>query len=290
MSSLELLLPGESLLLYGGTNAGKTTQLRKLIEAQATPERKARVNVTDRGGTTSILQPLVAKGICELEIYDETTHDALIWIDRVCQGQIWREGKWIDGECERLSLWATESLSGCGDLTLNALGVQAANGFNVGGEPAPALKIQAQGQTLLVPSGSRTHYLVAQRLLLAKVWQSQNLPCAQVWTSHEDIVPLDKKHADGERTVEIAASLGIKGIIGPMVAGSALTSNLPKYFVFTFRLAVIPADTSNKHVLFTGRHKDGSLEGLANARCEVPVMQNPTDVVAMLKKIRENLK
>lgn len=286
---LNLLLPGESLLLYGGTNAGKTTQLRKIIEAMADKERKARVYVARESSAITILQPLVDRGICELEVYHPGM-DMIIWIDRACQGQVYREKKWIDGQPERLCLVAFESLSGCGDMTLNALGIQAANGFNVGGEPAPALKLQAEGQTVQVPGASRTHYLVAQRWLLDKVWQSQALPCPQIWTAHEDIVGLDKKQADGERTIEIAASLGIRGVIGPMVAGSALTSNLPKYFVFTFRLGVIPADMSNKHVLYTGRHKDGSLEGLANARCEVPVRQEPTDVVAMLKSIREKLK
>lgn len=286
----ELLLePGESLLLYGGTNAGKSTQLRALIKAIATKERKARVYVTDKGGTRSILKPLEDAGICELE-YFEPPMDPFIWIDNAAQGKLWRDGRWQDGKPADLALIGYEALSGCGDLVLNALGVQAAAGHNVGGEPAPGLKIEASGQSIMVPSGSRTHYLVAQRWLLEKVWQSQLLPCPVVWTSHEDIVPLDKKHADGEKTVEIASALGIRGVIGPMVAGSALTANLPKYFVFTFRLVVVPADASNKHIMFTGRHKDGSLEGLANARCEVPVRQDPTDVVKMLQLIRQKLK
>ncbi len=85
-------------------------------------------------------------------------------------------------------------------------------------------------------------------------------------------------------------SLGIQGLVGPMVAGSALTANLPKYFVFTFRLILKPADTSNKHGMFTGGHKDGSLQGIANARCDVPVYVEPTDVVAVLKSIRAKLK
>lgn len=286
---VQLLEAGESVLLYGGTNAGKTTCLRKLIEAMATKERPALVNVTDKGGTVSILKPLVDKGICKLNIYHPKVN-SFIWIENICNGKFFDGEKWVSAECEKLSLWATESLSGCGDLTLNSLGAQAAAGFNVGGEPAPALKIQTPEQTLAVNGSSRSHYLVAQRWLLEKVWNSQLLPCPQVWTSHEDIVMLDRKQADGERVIEIAGSLGIKGVIGPMVAGSALTANLPKYFVFTFRLAVLPADASNKHLLFTGRHKDGSLEGLANARCDVNVKYEPADLVRVLQDIRMKLK
>lgn len=284
---MSLLDPGENLLLYGATNAGKTTQLMKLIKAMATKERPARVYITDRGGTETILRPLVAMGLCSFEPY--LTSDRFTWIDNAVQGRLWREGRWVDGAPDKLSLIGFESLSGCGDLVVNALGQQAAAGFNVGGEPAPGLKIQAEGGVINIPANSGTHYFVAQRWLLEEVWKSQLLPCPVVWTAHEEVVGLEKKTRDGAREIETAASLGIKGIVGPQVAGQALTKDLPKYFVFTFRIVKVPAENTNKTVLFTGRHKDGALEGLANARCNVPVRQEPADVVAQLKLIRAEL-
>lgn len=286
-----LLEPGENLLMYGPTGGGKTTQLRKLIEAMATKERPARVYVTDRGGTLTILRPLVAKGLVQLEIYREG--DRFIWINQAMQGNIYRDGKWVNGEPEKLCLIAFESLSGMGDLVINALGRQAAEGHNVGGEPAPGLRIQAQGQDIMVPASSRTHYLVAQRHLLEEVWNSQLLPVPVVWTAHEDIVPLDKKAPDGEKTVETVAGLGIRGLIGPLVVGSALTRELAKYFVFTFRLSQRVTDSGKTHIMFTGRHKDGNLEGLANARTpmnsKVPLKVEPTDVVRVLQMIKTEL-
>ena len=286
-----LLRAGENALLYGATNAGKTTQLRKIIEAMATVERPARVYVTDRGGTETILRPLVDKGICQLELYRDS--DRFMWIDNAVQGRVYREvnGKWqwVDGEPHKLCLIAFESLSGCGDLVVNALGQQAAAGQNVGGEPAPSLKIHAEGQTIAITSNSGTHYFVAQRWLLEKVWQSQLLPCPVVWTAHEEVVSLEKKDRQGNRELETAASLGIKGVVGPQVCGQALTKDLPKYFVFTFRLVKVPAESINKTVLYTGRHKDGPLEGLANARCEIELRQEPADVVQILQKIRKKL-
>lgn len=286
--STPLLEPGENLLMYGGTNAGKTTQLRKIIEAMATKEKPFRVHVTREPSALTILTPLVKKGICEIEYY-HPLHDPFVWISKSVAGEVWREGKWVNGQPENLAGAAFDSLSGQGDLVLNALGEQAAKGFNVGGEPAPGLKIQAGGTEMMVPSGSRSHYLVAQRWLLGQVWAAQLLPCPQIWTAHEDVVGLDKKAPDGERSVEFAAGLGIRGIIGPMVAGSALTGNLPKYFVYTFRLTTQVAEGSNKHVMFTGNHKDGTLEGKANARCDIPVKIEPTDVVKTLLDIRKKL-
>lgn len=284
---MALLDPGENLLLYGATNAGKTTLLRKIIEAMATKERPFRVYVTDMGGTETILRPLVDKGICQIERYRDS--DRFLWIDNAVQGRIFREGKWQDGAPHLLSGIAFESLSGCGDLVVNALGQQAAAGFNVGGEPAPALHIQAEGQSIRIPANSGTHYFVAQRWLLEKVWQSQLLPCPVIWTAHEEVVSLEKKARDGSKEIETAASLGIRGVIGPQVCGQALTKDLPKYFVFTFRIVKVPAEGTNRTVLFTGRHKDGQLEGIANARCEVPLKQDPADAVKMLQQIRAKL-
>lgn len=286
-----LLEPGENLLLYGATNAGKTTQNRKLIEAMATKERPALVFATREPSTLTILRPLEDRGLCKI-IYYHPKYDPFLWIDNATQGRVPSEdGKsFTEIGIENFCAVFFDSLSGQGDLVLNGLGEQAARGYNVGGEPAPGLKIQASGQEIVVPSGSRSHYLVAQRWLLGKVWQAQLLPIPQVWTAHEDVVGLEKKAPDGERSVEIAAALGIRGVVGPMVAGSALTANLPKYFVYTFRLVTLTAETSNKHIMFTGNHKDGSLQGIANARCDVPIRQEPTDVVKMLTDIRRKLK
>lgn len=287
----ELLEPGENLLLYGSTNSGKTTQVRKIIEIMATKEKPALVYATREPSTLTILKPLEAKGLCRI-IYYHPMHDPFIWIDNATQGRVPSEdGKsWSAVDLTKYCLVVYDSLSGQGDLVLNGLGRQAAEGYNVGGEPAPGLKIKAAGQEIVVPSGSRSHYLVAQRWLLGMVWQAQLLPVPQVWTAHEDVVGLEKKAPDGEKSIEIAAALGIRGVVGPMVAGSALTANLPKYFVYTFRLVTQTAETSNKHIMFTGNHKDGSLQGIANARCDVALRQEPTDVVKMLQEIRAKLK
>lgn len=283
-----LLYAGESLLLYSATGGGKTTQLRKLIEAICTPERKARVYVVDQGGTETILRPCVAAGICELEVYDQS--DQFLWVDNACQGRIWREGKWIDGKPQELGLWAMEGIGACATLLLGALGQQAADGFNVGGEPAPTLRVQKEGQDVRIGANSGTHYGVAQSIINNALRNSMKLPCPIVWTTQEEIVALERKKRDGSTDIESASSIGIKGVIGPAGPGQAMTLRYPEKFVFTFRLSKIPNDAGNRTVLYTGRHKDGMLEGLANARCDVPVKMEPADVVGTLRAIRQKLK
>lgn len=282
--------PADNLLLYGMTGSGKTSQLAALIAAVATLDMPARVYLTDRGGY-NIYKPLAKRGLCQIEAYGGVS-DRFIWLDNAAQGKVFRDGKWIDGGLDKISLIGYDSLSGAGGLVLNALGQQAAAGKNIGGEPAPGLKIEAEGQTIMIASGSRTHYLVGQRYIQEKIWQSQGLLCPVVWTAHEDIVPLDKKSADGEKSAETAAGLGIRGIIGPMAVGSALTRELPKDFVYTFRLSQIVTESAKTHVMYTGRHKDGQLEGLANSRSALNSklgLKVPTDVVAVLKQIKEEL-
>lgn len=278
---------GENLLLYGVTGSGKTTQVIELIKVLARPEAPALVYIADKGGSGGY-KALERKGLVVVEEY--RGGDRFIWVDNAVQGRRWVEGKWVQVDLTMFSLVVFESLSGIADLILNALGHQAAAGNNVGGEPAPGLKIQAEGQVIMVPSGSRTHYLVTQRHLLEKVWQSQTLPLPVVWTADEDIATIDKKMADGSREAEIAVGLGIRGIIGPMVAGSALTMKLPKYFVYTFRLSTIVTEQAKRHVMYTGRHKDGQLEGLANSRAvlgsKVALRVEPTDVVGTLRLIK----
>lgn len=287
--------PADNVLLYGITGTGKSTQVAEVIKKMATTEMPALVHASDRGGIGPY-KPLVAKGLCVLNVYDGQS-DRFIWLDNVVRARVSvrdEKGKlsWKQLDPKQLSLVAIDSLSGTGGLILNALGQQAAVGQNVGGEPAPGLKIQAEGATVTVPSSSRTHYLVTQRFVLEKVWQSQQLECPVIWTAHEDIDSLDKKMADGTREAEMSAGLGIRGIIGPMVAGSALTKKLPEDFVYTFRLTTVVTETTKKHIMYTGRHKDGQLEGLANSRTAIGskvALKCDTDVPGVLEQIKKEL-
>lgn len=269
-----LLSNQDNLLLYGLTGSGKTSQLAELIKVMAKESNKpALVYLTDWGGSGP-LDALAEAGLVEQERFSFTS-DPFVFINNA----VTMKGK----DPSKYCLIAIESLSGMGDLALNALGRQAANGFGGDAQKAPALTIQSEGQVIKVASNSPTHYGMAQRHLLEKVWQSQLLPLPVIWTAHEDVGDPDN----------IGAQVGVKGIIGPMIAGHALTTGLPKYFVYTFRLAVSVTAAGKQHVLYTERHKDGLYEALANNRAplnttiKVPGKVQPANLVQVLQRLGE---
>ena len=158
-----LLNPTDNLLLYGLTGSGKTTQLVELIKAEMKScGKKALVYVTDGGGSSALTD------VADIELF-RFGADPFVWIDGAVQGKRFSQGKWLATDLSKYCLVAMESLSGMGDVVMNGLGRQAADGKNIGGEPAPALQIHAEGQIIKVASGSRSHYLVAQKHLLEKV-------------------------------------------------------------------------------------------------------------------------
>ena len=287
-----LLLPTDNALFYGVTGSGKTTQEAEVIKALfAETGKPALVNSTDWGGIGPILG-LVEKGMAEIERYQYPA-DPFVWIDAVCQGKRFVNGKWAAYDRSKYSLIGMESLTGMGDLALNALGHQVAEGRQVGGNAmsAPKLAIQADGYVINIASNSPTHYSMAQKYLLERVWQSQSLGVPVLWTAHEDIAVPAKRDDQGNLRPEVAVDVGVQGMIGPLVAGHALTMHLAKYFVYTFRLKQEVKPTGTQHVLLTTRHKDGLYEGLANNRAplgsNVPARNCPADVVAVLRALEK---
>lgn len=288
---MQLLGPTDNLLLYSLTGGGKTTQLAELIKAEThASQKKALVYVTDWGGMGPIID-LANKNIVELERYQYPS-DPHIFTDSACQGKRFVNGKWVAVKKDDYCLFAMESLTGMGDLVINALGHQVAEGRNVGGDAmkAPRLAIQAEGYVINIAANSPVHYGMAQKYLLEKVWQSQALGVPVVWTAHEDVAMPSKRDDQGNLRPEVAVDPGIQGMIGPLVAGHALTMHLAKYFVYCFRLKLEVKPTGNQHVLLTTRHRDGLYEGLANNRAplgaKVPDKVVPADVVGFLKQLQ----
>ena len=289
-----LLQPFDNLLLYGLTNAGKTTQLIELIKYVAKETSKpALVNVTDWGSLATLKTCAASTpGLLEIEQYVYPT-DPFVWIDAVCLGKRSVNGKWVAYDPTKYCLIAMESLTGMGDLTLNALGHQVAEGKQVGGQAmaAPKLAIQASGYVINIAANSPTHYGMAQKYLLERVWQSQSLGVPVLWTAHEDVAMPSKRDDQGNLRPEVAVDLGVQGMIGPLVAGHALTMHLAKYFVYTFRLKEEVKPSGSVHTLWTTRHKDGLYEGLANNRAPlrstVPAKVTPANVVQVLQALEQ---
>ena len=284
----------DNLLLYGLTGSGKTTQLAEVIKAQVAATGKPALAYITDWGSAGPLHALRDAGKLECEEFRYGT-DPFVWIDSAVQGLRFVNGKWVKPDHAAYCMGAMESLTGQGDLVLNALGHQGAEGKNVGGNAmsAPSLAIQAQGYIIRIPSNSPTHYGMAQKHLLEKVWQAQLLPFPMVWTAQEDVqVPENRDEQGNLRAGGVALTVGVRGIIGPNMAGHAMTLQLGKYFVFCFRLKQEPTAAGVEHVLLTQRHKDGLYEGLASNRAPLGTKQKvdslvkPADVVKVLQQIQ----
>ena len=289
----QLLFPGDSLLLYGLYEAGKTTQLIELIkhEFKATG-KKALLYGCDTGSLQSLERELVQPGLADLERY-RFPDDPHIFVDSAATGRRRVNGKWTQTDLSQYCLVANESLTGLGDLVVGAIGKQVAEGRNVGGDAmkAPKLAIQAEGYVINIAANSPTHYNMAQKFLLEKVLQSQALPIPVVWTAHEDVAIPAKRDDSGNLRPEVAVDIGVQGMIGPLIAGHALTMHLGKYFVYMFRIKSEIKPNGIVRVLLSTRHKDGLYEGLGANRAPlgsvVPGRMEPADIVKLLTLVNE---
>lgn len=245
-----------NILLYGDTGDGKTALLGEFAEhIYKTEGKKTRLASADRGGLATI-EHLIDLGIIEVEQLGD--HDPFIWLNKVCRGHIYDEAtkKYRIDEARNanIGLWAFEGMVSSADAIMQALSDKAAAGINVGGTGNISLPIAAEGELLKVGGSNQTHYNVAQTRVMADVWASQNLPGWVLWTSsmRRDDNPL----AAGK-------------VLGPAIAGKALTPEIPRWFVYTFRVAAIPSDKGERHILYLGDHEDrqaGNAKGLGNTR------------------------
>ena len=84
---MPLLNPGDSLLLYGLYNTGKTTQLIELIKAlYKETGKKALGYGCDTGSIRSLQEQVVVPGLCELEVYGYHD-DPHLFVDSAVQGK-----------------------------------------------------------------------------------------------------------------------------------------------------------------------------------------------------------
>ena len=289
---MPLLNAGDSLLLYGLYESGKTTQLIELIKALHTETGKKALGYgCDTGSIRSLQEQAEAPGFADLEVYT-FKDDPHLFVDSAVQGKRRQGGKWVQADLSQYSLVFIESLTGLGDLVVGSIGKQVADGRNVGGDAmkAPRLAIQADGYVINIASNSPTHYGMAQKFLLEKVLQSQSLPVPVVWTAHEDVAVPNKRDEQGNFRPEVAVDVGVQGMIGPLIAGHALTMHLGKYFVYMFRIKQEVKPTGVSRVLLSTRHKDGLYEGLGANRAplgsSVPRRLEPADVVKLLTLIQ----
>ena len=277
-----------TILLYGRTGSGKSTQAGKLAEeVYIRTGKKTRLNTADRGGQDTI-QPYVDLGVIDVEPLGDS--DPWIWLNKVVRGYVRRNGKWILDKAlnSQIGLQIFESAHAIAKLLKLDMERKAAFGVNIGGDVNSSFDVtDASGEKLKVGS--------------TKGFQKFSIPQARLWEEIMESHRLDTDYVlwtaglnKGEDDVNSAAK-----VIGPDIIGNALTPSLPMDFHYTFRMDVIPGKGNEppRHVLYLGTHQDvnaGNATALGNIRRPLdaePLKQyiiEPADLPKALRIVRQD--
>lgn len=270
------MLKGRSIELIGDSGSGKTTQAGEYAKwIFKTTHRKTVLHTADRGGYDS-LKPLVDLGVV---IPDElgADDDPWDWTDRAVNGR---------GCPDNVGLHIFDSGSSISDVLMDAaayadfqIGQQRTQKFNVN-------RKKDQSSPLTVALNNEAHYGLVQQFVLKKIRES-------TWLA---------KEADVLWTFVLFRGEGQDGtpILGPKIAGKALTSFLPKEFRLTFRLAqIVQPDSKPVHRLYLSAHPElgGVGYSFGNARTplgsdiELPPFIEPANLpeaVELIQRIQED--
>lgn len=278
-----------TVLLYGPTGSGKSTQLGLLAEEVfVSTGLKTRVYTADFGGTDTIA-PYIDLGV--IELIELGSSDPWIFVNKAVRGFVRdNNGKWVLDKTRNagIGMFCFESAHGIANLLKLDMERKAGTGISVGGDTNTSFQIQGDGETIKIGSSKGYQkYAIPQGQILEAIYESFKLPCQYVvWTAgvskDEDDVTTSK-------------------IVGPDVIGRALTGILPKDFNYCFRLGVVPAQGAKQeeHILYLGTHTDpqaggatalGNIRRPLDAKALIELTIRPANLVKALKVVKEDAK
>lgn len=264
---------GRTIALFGDSGAGKTTQIGELAKFRYKLDKsRTLIHSADMGGYDSIM-PLVRLGIVEVRTFDPEKDAIWTWIDTAVSG------------AEGFGVVAFDSATSMSESLLQSCAQLSASGQDIGGRPAPKFKIKGLDKTLNIGSNVDSHYMVVQAFMLDKIWKS-------TWMSRGgvDLVWTFSVHR-GEKADETP-------VLGPKLAGKALTAAIPKWFKYTFRIASIPTiDGAPEHVLYLQEQADisgsvsfGNSRYPLDATTPLPSLIKPASLITALELIEAGQK
>jgi hypothetical protein len=272
-----------TILMYGRSRAGKTQLLAELAEhVKVTTGLKSLVYSIDKGGIGPMV-PLIELGV--IDLVEQEDDSPWIFMNKGAKGEIRDKGKWVKADLNQYGLVGYESMTGFSDAFMNDLAAQAAAGVNIGGAANVGFTVSSNGESLKIGGNNMGHYNVVQNRILDEVWRSQRLSVPYiVWTASAS------RDEDPNATGKV---------IGPAIAGKALTAEMLRHFDLTFRLDCSPANNGKpeKHTIYLGNSVDiqaGNAVGLGNTRVPLaegvpplPPSIEPASLVKALGLIQE---
>lgn len=265
---------GRTIEQIGDSGSGKTSQFGELAKDHFRKTRKKSIlHTADRGGYDSI-QPLIDLEIVEVDELSPDD-DPWIWINRATSGD-------FSAQRDDIALEGFDSGSSIADVLMDAA---AYADFQIGQQRTQKFSVKAKSSSkdsLTVALNNEAHYGLVQQFMLKQIRQSTyliNRGTDVLW----NFVLFRGEGQDGTP------------ILGPKLAGKALTPFLPKEFRYTFRLVAIPQDNQLPiHRLFLTTHPElaGTGHSFGNARYPLgadplPPFIEPADIVQALELIEK---
>ena len=258
---------GRTIGLYGDTGSGKTTQIGELAKQVRKDRGQDTLYVAgDLGGYRSIA-PMERAGFLKVVQFDEiAAKDPWSWVNKATSGND------LSSETGLIAFDSATSISEAILTSITKAPVQ------VGSQKTQKYTV-ASG--LQVGSNNESHYGLVQSFMLDQIWRSTWLAAKGldvVWTFGLD------------RSEKVDASL----VIGPKLAGHALTSQIPKWFQYFFRMVSLPVlGAPARHLLYLQEQPDLNGTGVSfgnpryplDAETELPAVLEPASLVTALTLI-----
>jgi hypothetical protein len=164
-------------------------------------------------------------GLLEVRDFNEAD-DPWVWINQSVSGT---------DLTEDIGLLIYDSATSESEALLGAAAKLSARGTQVGSQKI--LKFSIPGTGLTIGANTESHYMVVQSFMLDAIWKS-------TWLSRRGVNVL---WTFGEHRGE---NPNDSPIVGPKLAGKALTGSIPKWLRYTLRLESVPVEGgATRHIL-----------------------------------------
>ena len=234
-----------SIGLMADSGGGKTTQIGELAKVMFRDERKKTLLIAaDLGGHESI-RPHQRVGIIDVHEIEQAD-DPFEWINDATSGKLLTEDH---------GLIAFDSGTSIGEALLNAITKDPAQ---IGQQKTQKFRVGAKKE-LVVGANNESHYGLVQGFLLDQIWRSTWL--TRKWVTVLWTFGLDRAEKADQTP-----------IVGPKLVGHALTSSIPKWFNYFWRLAVIPVPGQPaRHQLYLQAQPEFAGTGLTFGNSRYPL-------------------
>lgn len=260
---------GRTIAVYSDTGGGKTTQIGELAKALFKQDRKrSLLGAADLGGHESI-RPHERVGILDVQQIEQSS-DPWEWVNTLTSGSLLKPDH---------GMLAMDSATSISEAIMNwitkepgQIGQQKTQRFNVGAK-----------RDMSVGANNESHYGLVQSFMLDQIWRS-------TWLAQKGIDVLWTFGLD--RSEKADQSL----VVGPKLAGHALTSQIPKWFQYCFRLVSIPVPGAPaRHLLYLQEQPDLNGTGVSfgnpryplDASTELPAVLEPASIAEALRLIEQ---